>query len=54
MPATGPQALGERALRDHLDFDLAGQVLPGELLVGADVRPGDPGDPPGREQHGQA
>ncbi|CAK7285883.1 hypothetical protein SGPA1_40143 [Streptomyces misionensis JCM 4497] len=47
----GAQPLGQRALRNHLDLQLAGQILPRELLVGADVRPGHAGDPAGRQQH---
>ena len=48
--AAGAQPLGERALRDELDLQLAGQVLAGELLVLADVGAGDPGDAAGGEQ----
>ena len=43
--AAGTQPLGEGALRRQLDLELAGQELPLELLVLADVgrrRPGDP------------
>ena len=43
--AAGAQPLGERALRDELDLELAGEELALELLVLADVgrrRPGDP------------
>ena len=36
--AAGAQPLGQRALRGELDLQLAGQVLPGELLVLADER----------------
>ena len=35
--AAGAHPLGERALRDELDLELAGQELPLELLVLADV-----------------
>src|SRR5699024_5208362 len=43
--ASGPHALGERALRRELHLELAGEVLAGELLVGADIRGRGPGDP---------
>ena len=55
MPAAaGAQPLGEGALRDQLDLQLAGQVLAGELLVLADVGAGDPGDAAGGEQDAEA
>ena len=41
MPdAAGAQLLGERALRRELELELAGEELPLELLVLADVRRG--------------
>ena len=35
--AAGADALGQRPLRVELDLDLAGQILPRELLVLADI-----------------
>ena len=43
--AAGAQPLGERALRGELDLELAGEVLPLELLVLADVGGDHPADP---------
>ena len=55
MPgAAGAQPLGQRALRGQLDLQLAGQVLPGELLVAADERADRAADPAGVEQDAQA
>ena len=46
MPdAAGAQPLGQRALRAQLDLELAGEVLPLELLVLPHVRRDDPPDP---------
>ena len=43
--AAGPHPLGQRALRGQLDLELAGEVLPRELLVLPDVRRDHPPDP---------
>ena len=43
--AAGPHPLGQRALRGQLDLELAGEVLPRELLVLADVRRDHPAHP---------
>ena len=48
--AAGAQPLGERALRGELDGQLAGEVLPGELLVLPDVGRDDAADPPRLQQ----
>ena len=50
----GPHPLGQGALRGELDGQLTGEVLPAELLVLADVRRDDPGDPPRLEQQAEA
>ena len=52
--AAGPQPLGQRALRDQLDLELAAEVLALELLVLADVGAGRAADALGVEQHAQA
>jgi hypothetical protein len=52
--AAGAQPLGEGALRHQLDLELAGEELPLELLVLADVGPRRTADPLGREQRPQA
>src|SRR5215203_3682692 len=51
--AAGAQPLGERALRRQLDLELAGEELPGELLVLADVGGGHAGDPVVGEEHAE-
>ena len=52
--AAGAHALGERPLGDELDLELAGEVLPLELLVLADVRGDHLPDPPVSEQDAEA
>ena len=52
--AAGPHPLGQRALRGQLDLELAGEVLPGELLVLPDVRRHHPAEPLGHQQQAQA
>jgi len=52
--AAGAQPFGERTLRDELDLQLTGQILPFELFVLADVRPGGAADAFGVEQHAES
>ena len=52
--APGAQLLRERALRGQLDLELAGQVLPLELLVLPDVGRDHPADPLVAQQDAQA
>ena len=55
MPdAAGAQPLGQRALRRQLDLELAGEVLPLELLVLADVGADHPADPLVAQQDAEA
>ena len=52
--AAGAHPFGERALRRQLHLQFTGEILPGELLVLADVRGGDPADPSRAQQHTQS
>ncbi len=52
--AAGAQALGQRALRDQLDLELAGEELALELLVLTDVRRRHAGDALGLQQDAEA
>ncbi|KOV93740.1 hypothetical protein ADL04_26545 [Streptomyces sp. NRRL B-3648] len=52
--AARAQAFGEGALRYQLQFQLAGEVLAGELLVLTDIGGRDTGDASGAERDAQA